>query len=377
MANPDHLEMLRSGVKAWKAWRKVHREIRPDLRDANLRNLNLKYADLHYANLEDADLRHTNLSHADLRYANLKDAVLRDADLSNADLSNADLSHAILSRANLTHVDLRKANLPAASLRRANLRGANLTGANLRHASLVLAHLQGARLSHCEVYGVGAWDLEGTPADQSDLRIQAADDKPIITVDNLAVAQFLSLLWDNRQIASVIDTVSERTILILGRFTKERKEVLDSIKQRLMERNFVPILFDFAKPEARDLTETIMTLAQLACFVIADLTQARSLPQELSYIVPYLPSVPVIPIIAAGHRPYALFEHFRRYPWVLPVVEYKDREDLLSLFDDKVLKVGYSRLMQIRGKSHKPLPRVIPPGAAAATQPRNVRSRSR
>ena len=63
------------------------------------------------------------------------------------------------------------------------------------------------------------------------------------------------------------------------------------MKSALRAKAYLPILFDFEKPQTRDLTETVTTLARMSRFIIADLTDPRSIPQELSQIVPDLPSV--------------------------------------------------------------------------------------
>ena len=97
-----------------------------DLSDANLIGANLKWADLSGANLSDANLTRANLIGADLIGANLKWADLIGADLKWADLTSADLTRADLKGANLTSANLKGANLKGANLTNANLKGANL-----------------------------------------------------------------------------------------------------------------------------------------------------------------------------------------------------------------------------------------------------------
>jgi hypothetical protein len=97
------------------------------------------------------------------------------------------------------------------------------------------------------------------------------------------------------------------------------------------------VLFDFEAPSSRDLTETVVTLAHLSRFIIADLTDPSSLPKELEAIVPRL-AVPVLPVIQSGHSPYSMFSDYWKYDWVLDLVKYKNADDLVRRFDSRVLK---------------------------------------
>jgi hypothetical protein len=161
--------------------------------------------------------------------------------------------------------------------------------------------------------------------------------EPAITVDNLEVAQFIYLLLNNEKIRDVIDTIGKKAVLILGCFTEKRKVILDAIRDELRERDYLPILFDFEKPTSKDLTETVSTLAHMARFIIVDLTEPRSVPHELATIVPTL-SVPVQPLLLENSTgEYALFRDLRKFHWVLSVHRYKNLDDLLESFGNKVV----------------------------------------
>jgi TIR domain/Pentapeptide repeats (8 copies) len=66
MAIHKYLRLLKRGVGRWNAWRKQHRDISPDLREANLTRADLRGASLSEANLTGASLHRANLSHVRL-----------------------------------------------------------------------------------------------------------------------------------------------------------------------------------------------------------------------------------------------------------------------------------------------------------------------
>lgn len=122
MKNPNHLAILKQGVKAWNKWR-TENDVSPQLSFTDLSGLNLEYANLNDAYIGIADLSGVNLKHA----------YLSNADLRGADLSNADL-------------------------RNANLSGANFIGTNLYGTKLIGADLSGAFMGYTNI---GRVDLSG------------------------------------------------------------------------------------------------------------------------------------------------------------------------------------------------------------------------
>lgn len=337
MASSEHIEILNRGVKVWNHWRRENRLITPDLSRFDLGAIDLRDSDLRKANL-----RMTNLRGADLRWANLRIADLKDSDLGRANLRMADLSRSDLRGADLRGADLRDSDLSGSDLRWADLKDANLSksnlfGADLAGAILVNSNLSMANLINSTVYGISAWNANLDRALQKDLIISNADE-PIITVDNLEVAQFIYLLINNQNIRAVIDTLTTKSVLILGMFTSERKVILNALRKALRQKNYLPILVDFENSASRDVTETIGSLARLARFIIADLTNTERISQVLQSLVPNLPSVTVRPIIQNGQKGCTEYELFKHSSWVMPLLEYEDEAWLLANLTTKIIE---------------------------------------
>src|SRR5258708_1099253 len=240
IANQKQLNLLMQGKNVWNEWRKQQ----PDVQ-----------IDLSMTILLGAGLNEYNLNRADLRSTTLSNAYLLGADLSGANLNGAELNLAFLNGANLSEANLMGANLMGANLNLVNFSRATLNNVMLDLASLVRTDFTGANLTNCSIYGISAWDVQLEGATQFDLVITPAS-QPKITVDNLEIAQFIYLLLNNPDIREVIDTITSKVVLILGRFTPERKAVLDALKDELRKHDYTPVLFDFEKPVSRDFTET-------------------------------------------------------------------------------------------------------------------------
>ncbi len=161
------------------------------------------------------------------------------------------------------------------------------------------------------------------------------------------------MLLNNPKIRDVIDTIARKAVLILGRFTPERKAVLDALREALRTYGYLPILFDFDKPSSQDFTETVSTLAHLSRFVVADLTDPNSIPQELYAIVPHR-MVPVQPLLKESEdlnrasREYSMFVDLRKkYHWVLPTHKYRDLEDLLASLQARVIEPAEQKAQEL------------------------------
>jgi uncharacterized protein YjbI with pentapeptide repeats len=384
MANEEHLAILARGREEWNKWRIENAHITPDLRGAILSresffNVNFKNADLSKAQFLSSNLEETQFQGASMIQAIFKRATIEAANFTCADLTganleqvyaedvifrNADLCQTSLERADLWCADLTGANLQCACLRGTNLNGANLENANLTKADLTRAiltnvNLKGAILRQTEIYGLSAWDIKLDESTiQQDLTIVPPHlrftDFTCITVDNIKVAQLIYLLLNNQEIRDVIDTITSKAVLILGRFSNERKPILDAIRNELRksEHNYLPIVFDFQPSTNQTTIETIKTLANIARFVIADLTDARSVLQELQAIVPGLPSVAVRLLIKKSAHEYGMLDYIRAYRSVVEkTYEYESLEELVTSIKDNVIGPAEAKVKELRKRN--------------------------
>lgn len=354
-----------------------------DLRNASFNGADLSDANLAGANLENADLfrallMRAKLGGACLRRAGVNETDLREADLSRADLNGAIISNANLSGANLNETDLIEARLRGATLYRANLcearltradlRGANLieadlrvanlieadltdatlTGADLTAASLVRANLTNTDLTGCRVWGVSAWDLVVNEKTKQQNLVITAPGETEVTADKLEVAQFVHLLLRNPKIRDVIDTVGKKGVLLLGRFTAGRIATLERLRTELRLRGYVPMVFNFDKPESKDFTETVRLLAGLSHFVIADITNPRSAPLELQATVPEC-MIPFVPILERGEEPFEMLRDLwiKHREWILDPIRYPSVDRLVEVFDTEIVRPAELRFAEL------------------------------
>jgi len=398
MPDEEHLKILKQGVEQWNKWR-LENAIKPDLSGANLIGANLlraylidaylSFADLSGANLIDANLSGANLIGANLNGANLSGAYLSGANLIGAYLSGANLSGAKLSFANLggaylSGANLSGANLIGAKLIRAYLGGANLSGANLSGAKLIGANLIGANLTSadltdadlsrtslvetdftnatitgCRTYGASAWNVTLVGTVQHNLVI-TKEGEPVVTVDDLEVGQFICLILNNTKVRNVIDTITSKGVLILGRFSDpQRKSVLDGLREGLRNFDLLPIVVDFDRPTDKDYTETVQTLAGMSMFVIADLTNTKSTPLELEATVKQfkIPYIPIIDVSVAPSPFSMLIDLQKSFHCVLPTRKYESKEDLLDGGNLKtyIIEPAFAKREQLReAKNQEP-----------------------
>lgn len=349
MANSEHLSILEKGVDVWNEWRQNNSHINPDLSNSNLKGKTLVGA-----NFLNAGFENSNLSLTDLSMANLTGAQFLKADLShsifkNAIISDTSFSYADLSFANCAECVLFKTDFIRANLSSTDFSNAQLLDCGREGALLIQTNLYKTTIKRARIYGVSAWDVIGDECTQEDLIVTPPGATELF-VEDIEVAQFIYLMLNNQKVKNVIEAITSKAVLILGRFTPERKIVLDKLRDELRRRDYLPIVFDFEKPSTRSIDQTVNLLARMCKFVIADITDAKSIPQELKGFVESNPTIPIRPIILKGQFEYSMFEHFKNYKWVLTPYKYLSYEKLLVKIVPAIIEPVERKLLKLRPK---------------------------
>lgn len=282
MANRKQLKVLKEGSRAWNRWRKANPDAKIDLRNADLRGMNLG---------------RVNLMHADLNGANLKGI---------------------------------------------NLAGANLTGADLTGTLLVEAGIDKAKISGSSIPVAEFWGLAGEFEEQNDL-VVTRKDRPTITVDNIYTAHHVyEILYQETSMLLPEEYISHmqaaKYVLVLGRFsTPERKALLDALKKELRAQGFLVMALKFDRSINRHFTETIKTLAGFSYFVIADLTNPAPDPLELRATFPDC-QIPIVPILREGESLFAKMADLQENSqWALEAIRYDSTGALIKAVKPSII----------------------------------------
>jgi hypothetical protein len=73
------------------------------------------------------------------------------------------------------------------------------------------------------------------------------------------------------------------------------------------------------------------------------------------FTLPDLPSVPIQPLLLGSQQEYGMFEHFKRFPWVLKTYIYDTQEQLLSSLESHVIGPA-----ELKAKEQNALPSGTP-----------------
>lgn len=340
MTDESHVEILKKGVMEWNTWREDHPKVKP-----NLRNINF-YQEFSKSFYDLPSFDGYNFSNTDFHMSSFRNAIFTNCRFDGSAIGGSDLVDGYFSSCSFDNVIMRvtgignatfkdcvfiNSDLSYCSARETSFKGSKFINTALEHMSFVSTDFSNTQIENCFVYGISSWDLKLDNSHQKNLVITQMD-QPTITVDNIELAQFIYLIINNKRLRDVIDTITSKVVLILGNFSPERKKILDTLKDEIRNYNYVPVLLDFKKPSSRNLTETIFTLAHMSKFIIADISDPRSIGHELSAIIPRLQSVNFYPLIVEGETEYSKLEEFSSLHWMKPVQRY-DGDNILQILN--------------------------------------------
>ena len=118
------------------------------------------------------------------------------------------------------------------------------------------------------------------------------------------------------------------------------------MQKALKEKQFIPVTFDFDRPEQRDLIETIILLAGMNAFVIVEMSDPRSTPLELQAIASKY-GVPIFPVMREEAEAFGMFPGLRRFRWVFPPLKYSSKENLIERLAGEVIEPALAEVRRL------------------------------
>jgi uncharacterized protein YjbI with pentapeptide repeats len=331
MTEEDPSQILMQGSKFWNAWR-----------ERNPGSVNFAKPHWYSLNFSGMNLSEVFIGGAFAEGLTLRDSVFEDAHFEEGDFSRANFSGATFHNTKFNKTILTGANFDGASFVNCNLNRVNLVGASFRVKEI----------TETVVYGIAAWDLQTSDdMKQSKLVIERTYElysdliqqgKVPMMVDDIELAQFVYFLSKHAKMRDTLNILNDRGVLLLGRFKDGGLDRLYSMREWFQHNGYVAMIFDFARPDNLSLTETVVTMAGLSKFVVADLS-GSSVPAELQSIFTQIKK----PVLAFGD-PYTLFPDLADQTRVMTIEG--DDSNLLAGLEKSVPeleKLSAERLIQL------------------------------
>lgn len=307
-------------------------------------NYNFKRVLFNNSNLKGLRFSECNFKAAYFHNCDMRGVVFQNCQFESTSLLNADLSQADFENCSFTG-----ANLSKTLLFESNFKQCTLVNCNLMWSRIIETSFINSTITKCRVFGASIWNVTLENTTQEELVITKRQELEI-SVGSLEIAQFLYLMVNNRNIKNIIETLTSKIVLILGRFTDQRKSVLQGVKVRLVELGYVPVIFDFKKPENTDHMEPVLLIAQLARFVLADFSDPKVILEEVPRIADNTSTV-IMPIIEQGHPEPSTLHNLRvNRLSVLNTFHYKDKDDLLRSLDKGILPQVEAKIVELRNR---------------------------
>ena len=376
MADINQYDILKSSKDFWNDWMKTNWKELPTiksyskypLRNHKVENLSLTVADLSSLDLRDFQIfdgynfkrvlfNNCNLGKLKFLNCNFKKAQFRNADLREVIFENCTFEFTTLINANLNQSSFHDckligANLSKAEFYKANFNNTILVNCNLMWSKLIETNFKSSSVNKCHVFGASIWNINAENTLQTDIIITKREEIEV-SVDNLEIAQFLYLMINNKNIKNIIETLTSKIVLILGRFSGNRKIILDQIKDELRTIGYVPIIFEFQKPDNKDYLEPVLLISQLSRFIIADFSDPKIILEEIPRIVDNTSAV-IIPIIEKGQRePSTLYNIRINRLSILDTYIYESSKDLLENINTELINKAEIKLKELHERRIK------------------------